>query len=426
MAMRDLFHADPMIQATELLLQERPPRDTDLSQPRFDHVQSSLQFRELAGNVPSRFTSPHSVAPRTHLLSNGNYSVMITAAGSGYSRWRDIAVTRWREDPTCDAWGLYVFLRDVTNGSVWSAGYQPVGREPDSYEVAFFEERAEITRRDGAIVTATEILVSPEDDAEVRRVSITNTGSRACEIELTTYSEVVLTTPDADSAHPALAKLFVQTEFVAAAGALLATRRNREPAEQQLWAALVSVVEGEAVGAMQFETDRERFVGRGRDLRNAISIVDARPLSNTTGTVLDPILALRRRVKVAPGETVRVAFWTIMALSRAHALSLADKHGHSGVRSGEDTGMDPGTGPTAPPGNRFRCRAAIPAHRQSRLYADASLRATREIIGKNQLGPSALWTSQFPATCPSCSFASMTRTISRSSSNCCVHTSIGA
>jgi cyclic beta-1,2-glucan synthetase len=190
------------------------------------------------------FSSPHHVAPRTHLLSNGNYSVMLTAAGSGYSRWRDIAVTRWREDPTCDPWGSYVFLRDVANGQVWSAGYQPVGREPDSYEVAFFEDRAEITRRDGPILTSTEILVSPEDDAEVRRVSVTNEGSRAREIELTTYAEVVLAPADADSAHPAFSKLFVQTEFIAESGALLATRRVREPAEPALWVAHVSALEG--------------------------------------------------------------------------------------------------------------------------------------------------------------------------------------
>src|ERR1700723_4595499 len=125
-----------------------------------------------------RFSSPYHATPRTHLLSNGNYSVMLTAAGSGYSRWRDMALTRWREDPTCDPWGYYVFLRDVADGQVWSAGYQPVGREPDSYDVTFFEDRAEITRRDGPIVTSTEILVSPEDDAEVRRVSGTNEGSR--------------------------------------------------------------------------------------------------------------------------------------------------------------------------------------------------------------------------------------------------------
>jgi cyclic beta-1,2-glucan synthetase len=391
-AVRSLFHADSMIQATELLLQERTPRDADLSPAGFGEVQSSSELRELAAAVPRRFTSPHHVAPRTHLLSNGNYSVMITVAGSGYSRWRDTAVTRWREDATCDAWGSYVFLRDVANGQVWSAGYQPVGREPDSYQVSFFEDRAEFTREDGPIVTATEIVVSPEDDAEVRRVSITNTGNRVREIELTTYSEVVLTSPDADSAHPAFAKLFVQTEFIPGAGTLLATRRNREPAEQPLWAAHVSVLEGEAVGGLQFETDRARFLGRGNDLRNAISIVDARPLSNTTGTVLDPVLALRRRVRLAPGATARVAFWTILAQSRAQALSLADKH--------RDTAAF----------DRVKTLAWTQAQVQLRylgldfdeaqqfqrianrvLYADASLRATREILGKNQLGPSALW-----------------------------------
>ena len=330
--------------------------------------------------------------PRTHLLSNGNYSVMITAAGSGYSRWRDIAVTRWREDPTCDSWGLYVFLRDVANGEVWSAGYQPVGREPDSYEVSFSEDRAEITRKDGPIVTSTEIVVSPQDDAEVRRVSLTNTGNRVREIELTTYSEVVLTAPDADSAHPAFAKLFVQTEFVAEAGTLLATRRKREPKELELWAAHLSVLEGEAIGGLQFETDRARFLGRGHDLRNAVSVVDARPLSNTTGTVLDPVLALRRRVRVGRGETVRVAFWTILAQSRTQALSLAHKHRDAAAFE------------------RAKISARTQAQAQLRrlgidvdeaqqfqrianrvLYADASLRADRELLAKNLLGPSALW-----------------------------------
>src|SRR5271170_3813781 len=144
--------------------------------------------------------------PHTHLLSNGSYSVMLTAAGSGYSNWRDIAVTRWREDPTCDPWGYYVILRDLVGGRVWSAGYQPVGCDPDSYEAAFFEDRAEIARRDGPILTSTEILVSPEDDAEVRRVSVTNEGTQWREIELTTYAEVVLSAAAADSAHPAFSK----------------------------------------------------------------------------------------------------------------------------------------------------------------------------------------------------------------------------
>jgi cyclic beta-1,2-glucan synthetase len=390
---RSYFHSNPAIQATELLLQERTPRDSDLSGQRSDAALSAPEMREeLAAVAPRRFTSPHHVAPRTHLLSNGNYSVMLTAAGSGYSRWRNIAVTRWREDPTCDPWGCYVFLRDVVSGQVWSAGYQPVGREPDSYAVAFFEDRAEISRRDGRILTSTEILVSSEDDAEVRRVSVTNEGNRVSEIELTTYAEVVLATADADSAHPAFSKLFVRTEFIADSGALLATRRGREPDDPQLWMAHVSALEGVAIGGLQFETDRARFLGRGHDLRNAVSIVDARPLSNTAGTVLDPVFALRRRVRIAPGETIRIAFWTSVSATRADAIALIDKHRDMAAFDRAKTlawtqaqvqlrylGID------------FEEAQQFQRIANRVLYSDSSLRAARDILEKNALGPSALW-----------------------------------
>jgi cyclic beta-1,2-glucan synthetase len=389
---RTCFHSNALIQSTELLLQEKTPRDSDLSPPETDEASSAPELRELEAAAPRRFTSPHHVAPRTHLLSNGNYSVMLTAAGSGYSRWRDIAVTRWREDPTCDPWGSYVYLRDVVSGRVWSAGYQPVGREPDSYEVAYFEDRAEITRRDGSMLTSTEILVSPEDDAEVRRVSVTNEGNRVREIELTTYAEVVLAPADADSAHPAFSKLFVRTEFIAESGALLATRRVREPADPEVWVAHVSALEGEAIGGLQFETDRARFLGRGHDLRNAVSIMDARPLSNTVGTVLDPVLALRRRVRIAPGETMRIAFWTGVGASRAQALALVDKHRDMAAFGRAKTlawtqaqvqlrylGVD------------FEEAQAFQRIANRVLYSDSSLRAAQDILEKNQLGQSALW-----------------------------------
>ena len=139
-----------------------------------------------------RFRSPHDRIPRSHLLSNGRYAVMITAAGSGFSHWRGLAVSRWREDVTCDPWGSYIYLRDVENGAVWSAGFHPSGTRPDNYEVAFSEDRAEITRRDGTLTTTLDVVVSPEDDGEVRRVSISNLGVRTREIELTSYSEIVL------------------------------------------------------------------------------------------------------------------------------------------------------------------------------------------------------------------------------------------
>jgi cyclic beta-1,2-glucan synthetase len=324
--MRTRFHAEPMIQATELLLQERTPRDVAVARPRAEEVNVAASVRTLIPPILRKFHSPHERVPRTHILSNGNYAVMITGAGSGYSRWRDLAVTRWHEDVTCDSWGSYVFLRDIRSGDVWSAGFQPTGVEPDSYEVEFSEDRVEIARRDGSIATTLEVAVSPESDAEVRRVSLSNLGNRVRDIELTSYAEVVLTQPASDMTQPSFSKLFVQTEFAADVGTLLATRRRRSPGEPEIWAAHLAVIEGDSVGGVQYETDRARFLGRGHQIRSPISVMDGRPLSSTVGTVLDPIFSLRCRVQIPPGTTVRVAFWTMVAPSRREVLDLADKH----------------------------------------------------------------------------------------------------
>ena len=244
-----------------------------------------------------RLTTAHGATPATHLFSNGQYTVMITAAGSGYSRWRDLSVTRWREDPTCDDWGSYIFLRDAGGGDMWSAGFQPSGVEPDAYEVLFKEDRAEFTRRDGTLTTTLSVLVSAEDAAEVRRVSIANSGSRVREIEITSYAELVLGPRAADIAHPAFSKLFVETEYLADVGVILATRRRRAPEEPEIWAAHLAIIDGEAVGKPEVETDRARFLGRGRGIQSPAAMLSGQPLSNTVGTVLDPVFALRRRIR---------------------------------------------------------------------------------------------------------------------------------
>ena len=324
--MRERFHTEPIVQATELLLQEGTPRDVDVVRPWAADGASDARVRHIGSRGGRRLNTAHTASLASHLLSNGSYAVMLTAAGSGYSRWRGLAVTRWREDATCDDWGSYVFLRDVRSGDVWSAGYQPSGVEPDAYDVVFNEDRAEFTRRDGALTTTLEVLVSAEDDAEVRRVSIANSGDGVREIDVTSYTELVLGRQEDDVAHPAFMKLFVATEYLAEQGTILATRRRRAPHEQQIWAAHLAIVDGAAVGRPEIETDRATFLGRGQGIRRPIAVLDGRRLSNTVGTVLDPIFALRHRVRVAPGATVRIAFWTMVAESRAAVLDLVDKH----------------------------------------------------------------------------------------------------
>ncbi|MGH8875436.1 MAG: GH36-type glycosyl hydrolase domain-containing protein, partial [Acidimicrobiia bacterium] len=387
-----LFHADPSVRAVELLLQERMPHHAEVARPRAEEVTAAARVLDMVPAVARRFSSPHHPVPPTHLLSNGRYSVMLTAAGSGYSRRHDLAVTRFREDVTRDAWGAYFFLRDARSGRVWSAGYQPSGLEADSYQALFSEERAEISRRDGAVTTTMEVVVSAEDDAEVRRLTIANLGTGAREIEVTSYAEVVLTSPAADAAHPAFSNLFVQTEVVPGRDALLATRRPRSVTDAPVWAAHVVAGEVPALGGLQYETDRARFLGRGRSIRTAAAVMDGRPLSDTVGPVLDPIFSLRRRIRLPAGSSARLTFTTLLAGSREEALDLVDKYHDPTIFDRTLTlawtqaqvqlhhlGVEPEEA------RAFQQLAG------GLLYPDPSLRPLPEVLERNRGSQSGLW-----------------------------------
>jgi cyclic beta-1,2-glucan synthetase len=399
--MRERFHGEPIVEATELLLHERPPRDVPVTRPRGEEVRAPGHLREPAIPAARRFTSAAEPLPRTHLLSNGRYVVMVTAAGSGYSLCGPIAVTRWREDITRDAWGSFVFLRDAQDGAVWSAGHQPSGAEPDTYQATFLEDRAEIRRRDGTIMSTLEVLVSPEDDAEIRRISLINLGSESREIDVTSYAEIALAPPQADAAHPAFSNLFVQTEAVPELDTLLATRSPRTLEEERVWAAHVMAVEGTSVGGSQYETDRSRFLGRGRGIRTPMSMIEGRPLSNTAGAVLDPIFSLRRRLQLAPGASARIVFSTMLATSRPAVLLMADKY------------RDPATFERI--ATLAWTQAQVQLHHLSIgaeeahlfqqlanriLYADSRMRAPAAVLMRNTLGPSGLWKHRISGDLP--------------------------
>ncbi|WP_160288072.1 GH36-type glycosyl hydrolase domain-containing protein [Pseudomonas knackmussii] len=390
--MRCRLHREPMIQASELLLQERVPRDVALGHPRAEEVKVAASEGAEGASTLRRIDATRGGPPITHLLSNGRYALMLTASGGGYSRWGDIAVTRWREDATCDDWGSFIFLRDMQSGQAWSPTLQPSGQPVENGEVLFDEDHAEFIQRDAALATSLEVLVSGEDDGEVRRVSLTNHGRRAREIELTSYAEVVLATPAADSAHPVFSRMFVQTEYLAEFGALVATRRPRSPDETLVWAAHFTVVEGEVIAAPQYESDRARFLGRGRSLREAHALVAHQPLENSQGSVLDPIFSLRQRVRVAPGKVARVAFWTLVASSREALLDLIDQHHERNAFERaktlawtqaqvqlRDLGIDPEEAAD------FQ-RLAAPI-----LYADARFRAPPEAIRRGAGRQLGLW-----------------------------------
>ncbi|HXU47041.1 MAG TPA: glucoamylase family protein, partial [Thermoanaerobaculia bacterium] len=391
-SLRRRFHAHPLGRAAELLLQERTPRDVIVARPLPEEKPVS---RVLAGAISSLriFDTPHLETPRVNLLANRDTSILVTSSGSGWSRHRALAVTRFREDATRDDWGTYFYLRDVASGAFWSAGYQPTAVEPDAYRVQFTAEKAEIRRTDGTLGCQLEIIVSPEDCAELRRLTLTNQGSGPRRIEVTSYLEVALAAPGADLAHPAFSKLFLRTEALRWPHALLASRRPSEAGgEPPPWAAHVLAVDGETSGPAQHETDRARFLGRGQDVREPLSIAEGRPLSGTVGAVLDPVFSLRQTMIVPAGGRVRLLFTTLVAASRDEAVRLAEKHAETAAY-GRAASL---AWTLAQVEQRHFGIHPDEAHLYLRLasdlvFANPSLRAPAALLARNRLGASALW-----------------------------------
>jgi cyclic beta-1,2-glucan synthetase len=327
--------------------------------------------------------------PEVCLLSNGHYSVMLTAAGSGYSARDGMDVTRWREDSTRDGWGQYCYVRNLDDGRAWSAGRQPLGRNADEYEADLRSDRAIIRRRDRDVETCYEVAVVPEADAEVRRVTLTNRGDKPRTLEVTSYAEVALNPRRADQAHPAFAKLFLETEYHASSRALLCRRRPRAHDQQPVWA--LHVLASEAAGEAEYETDRARFLGRGRSARNPAAMDAGAALSGTVGPVLDPVFSLRQRIRVEPGASAVVAFTTAAPENRDQAMALAARFGSLETvdRIFEET-------TTSEAARRAELGLApddvalfqrLAAHV---LFASRSLRS-RESVARNRLGQPGLW-----------------------------------
>lgn len=406
--MQRRFESEPLFQAVMPLLHERIPKTSTL----FTHTTAlSLSLLPSAvAEAPIRvFTKPNTPTPEVQLLSNGRYHVMVTNAGGGYSRWKDLAVTRWYEDATCDNWGSFCYIREVNKefgkkealGEFWSSAYQPTLKTPAHYEAIFSEGRAEFRRRDavgagfggeGFFETHTEIVVSPEDDIELRRVRITNRSKQRREIEVTSYAEVVIAPAAADAMHPAFSNLFVQTEILPERHAVLSTRRPRSSNEEVPWMLQLMAVHDVITGEVSYETDRSRFIGRGRTTAAPLALIDAGPLSGTQGSVLDPIVAIRYSFSLGPEQTVTIDMVSGMAETRDTALYLIDKYQD---RHLSDRVLDLAWTHSQVVLRQLNTNEAD-AQFHARLasliiYANTDSRAEASILMKNCRGQSGLW-----------------------------------
>ncbi len=397
--MQDRFHREPLVQSGELLLQERVPRIVEkIDLHPLDAAEVEPVEVQPVKAAVGHLTGESLADPTPHgvLLSNGRYTTFVTNAGAGFSKRGDMAVTRWQPDRTRDADGFFLYVRDLETNQFWSAGQQPVhsAPPPDRYETWFHANKVEIARVDDWIETFVEIVVTPEDDVEVRRCTVTNYSDRPRIIELTSYAEVVLQPQTADAAHPAFSKLFVETEYLEKNNALIATRRPRQEEDDRPW--LVHAVADKALGPvfeeLQFETDRAKFVGRGRTLDHPAALDPNSHLSGTVGAVLDPIVSLRRIAVLMPKESATVSFALGSAATREEAKRLAERYDHpNAIQRAFELASVYGLvelNHLQIPGERALFFHEIASRL---LYGSPALRAAEDVLLRNRRPQSGLW-----------------------------------
>lgn len=391
--MQKRFESDPLVQATTLLLQERIPKTTAFYSHADAAESSDLRTTPNGLETPVRvFSSPNTPIPEVQLLSNGRYHVMITNAGGGYSRWKDIAVTRWREDSTCDNWGAFCYIRDVTSGEFWSTAYQPTLKQSEHYEAIFSDARAEFRCRNHDFDMHTEIAVSPEDDIELRRITITNRSRTRRAIDVTSYAEVVLASSAADALHPAFSNLFVQTEIIQERQAILCARRPRSLDEHAPWMFHLMAAHGADIGAISFETDRLRFIGRGNTVANPQAMSGPAALSGSQGSVLDPIVAIRYRITLDPEESTTINIVSGIGDTRDVCLGLVEKYQDRRLADRVFELAWTHSQVVLRQINATESDAQLYGHLAgSVIYAHSSLRADPSVLIKNRRGQSGLW-----------------------------------
>jgi cyclic beta-1,2-glucan synthetase len=401
--LRDLFHSDPVIEAAELLLQEKAPRDVPVITIKNDEKLSSKGPAELRRPELRIVRDPLNADRTTVLLSNGHYSTMLTATGSGYARWNGLAVTRWKPDPTEDRWGSYVFLRDTRSGEWWSATAEPKRAKGEETMTIFADDKAEFYKTVGELRTELECLVGVESDAEARRLTLFNNGTEDRFIEVTSFAEIVIGAEDADAAHPAFSKMFVKTEIGPNGDVIFAERKKRSPGEPDMHIAHLIVDSSNTARRTEVETDRRAFIGRGRTLSTAAAFDADAKLSGSQGFTMDPIFSLRRTVRVPAGKKTRVIYWTLAAPSRAELEQAVARYRH--VESFNHELMQAWTRSQVQTRHvGISSQEAADFQRLARylIYPDLELRSGTESFSAGLTRQSALWPLSISGDFPIC------------------------
>jgi hypothetical protein len=321
--MYDHFHSDKRVQAAELLLKERIPALVSSDNLEITRQLRMQKPKSAKISLLQEYLSANTTVPEVNAHSNGSFTTVVTNSGSGFIKYEGMDVSRWREDPVGDHWGSYMYLRDAERDHVWSPTFQPCRISSDKHRVQFSQERSIFLCEHEEIQTTLEVAVSPESNLELRRLTLYNTGSEARIIEVTTFHEIALASSNADKAHPAFTKLFIETDYEAGAECVLARKRPRDAGEKSVWAFHTLTSGNGCLGHVEYETDRSRFIGRGYTLNKPRGLESR--LGNTVGSVADPAFVMRRRIIIESGARVHLTSVTGVAESKEQAVDIVQQ-----------------------------------------------------------------------------------------------------
>ncbi len=314
-----------LIQSVEMLLHEQIPQRAPVEELRDEEMAVGREARSKISATPW-FAPVHAPFPQVHYLGNGRYGVMITSAGAGYSRWKDTDLTRWRADSTLENTGSWIYVQDLESGRLWSAGYQPVAAPEQRCKVLFSPHKVDFRSVMGEISVHEEVAVPPEDDMEIRRVTVTNRDQRKRRLRIVSYGEVVLAPQEVDGRHPAFNKLFIESEYLPDLNGLLFRRRPRSQDEEPVYLIHALLPEPGIEPTRAYESDRARFLGRGGTVREPAAFDKEKGLSGTAGITLDPVMSLGQDIELGPNTSVQLAYMTLAGETFEQIESLASRY----------------------------------------------------------------------------------------------------
>lgn len=385
----DRIHENPYIKSTELLLQEQIPQAESKQEKTETQIAGRIQNKKGISVAPWT-VDVHQPGKSVHILSNGSMQMLTTESGSGYLAWKDVALTRWRNDPILDPWGNRFYFQDMDHEKMWMLGIQPIHEQFQEYRVLYSPHMIEIRQVIGDIRIIIQSTITPNEDVCLQKISLTNQSNKKCQVRLLSYGEVVLAPQTTDQQHPAFNQMFIESRYHDDLKMLRFDRRKRSSDEQTflLGHLLYDNIDGE----VEYESDRARFLGRGHQLSMPIVFEKQKLLSGTTGTTLDPIFSIGKQIILERNQTVNLTYITLAGddgeeLLRTakkyrdanrinHAFAASESHSEKLLRA-----LDLNSGKLA----------VYQSLLSYIIYPIAKLRPDSALLNKNILGQAGLW-----------------------------------